>query len=74
MTSDMERDIDIAAWLKERNLYGRYWPHVVNNWGAWEPIANYNPALHGSNPEAFFVSQRELEAIEAEFRERGLID
>ena len=73
-TAEEHRNIDIEAWLKERRLYARWWVHVVNNWGAWVPIAGYNPALHGSNPETLFVSQRELDAIEAEFREWGLID
>ena len=72
-TPEEDRNIDIEAWLKERGLYARWWVHVVTNWGTREPIAGYDPAVHGSNPEVIMVSQRDLDEIEAEFKERGVL-
>ena len=74
MIAEQDGGVDIGAWLKRNNLYERHFPHVLNNWGRWEPIPDYNPAQHGTNPERYVVTKAEFEAIRAEFLERGLID
>ena len=64
--------VDILLWLRRKHLSSHV-PHVISNWGRWEPIENYDPAIHGTNPERFIVTKAEFEEIWAEFRERRLL-
>ena len=60
--------IELREWCRER---GYDFVKVFNRWGYREPIPDYDPAVHGTDPDRYLIAEPDAAEADAYFKGRA---
>ena len=62
-------DIDMREFARE---HGIRFTRIFPAWGRREPIPDYDPKVHGSDPDRYLMTEEEAADIRAQLEAKGV--